>query len=415
VPAEPEQAASATKPVRVAVLNTHPIQYFAPLYAYITKHEPDIELTALYCSDYSLRGAVDEGFSQTVCWDIDLLSGYRHEFLGSAARKRVPAGFFSLIVPQLWRELRSGKYDVLWLHGYGYFACVLAFLAAKSVGMPVLLRGETHLQLQRSGWRRRIRDRVLRWCFQRVDGFLAIGSRNRDYYRALGVPDERIHIVPYTVDNERFIAASTLSAEERTQVRKKLGFPADIPVVLYASKLVERKHPHTLMRAIGQLQRANVAVGLCLIGSGPMENELRALAKTLRLQHTVFLGFLNQSELPQAYAASDIFVLAAESEPWGLVVNEVMCAGLPIVVSEELGCAPDLVRPGENGLQVVAGDIGGLAEALRLILVDTQLRIQMSLASRRRIHDWSYAGCAAGLRHALIAAESAIKKPAEHQ
>ncbi|MGE4070537.1 MAG: glycosyltransferase family 4 protein [Lysobacterales bacterium] len=399
------------KPVRVAVVNTHPIQYFAPLYAYITKHESAIDLTALYCSDYSLRGAVDAGFSQTVRWDIDLLSGYRHVFLGKAARTRKPAGFFSLIVPQLWREIRSGKYDVLWLHGYGYFACVLAFLAAKSMGMPVLLRGETHLQLHRTEWRRRTRDRVLRWCFRYIDGFLAIGSRNRDYYRAMGVPDERIHIVPYTVDNERFIDASTLSADERTQVRKKLGFPTDVPVVLYASKLVERKHPHTLLRAIGQLQRSGVAVSLCLIGSGPMEAELQELAKTLRLKNTVFLGFLNQSELPRAYAASDVFVLAAESEPWGLIVNEVMCAGLPVVISEELGCAVDLLRPGENGLQVVAGDIGGLAEALRLVLSDTPAREQMGTNSRRRMHDWSYAECAAGLRDALSAPEKSISIP----
>src|SRR5215475_12465312 len=106
---------------RIAVLNSHPIQYFAPLYAYLNA-APDLEVTALYLSDVSIRGAKDAGFGRNVKWDLDLLAGYRFKFLGKRAVRREPRGFWSLIAPQVWCELRSGRYDVLWLHGHNYAA-----------------------------------------------------------------------------------------------------------------------------------------------------------------------------------------------------------------------------------------------------------------------------------------------------
>ena len=100
------------KPFRVAVLNSHPIQYFATLYAYLNQ-DPDLKVTALYCSDISLRGGMDRGFGQAVKWDVDLLHGYHAVFLGPGARSRVPAGFWSLVCPEVWAEVRSGRYDAV--------------------------------------------------------------------------------------------------------------------------------------------------------------------------------------------------------------------------------------------------------------------------------------------------------------
>ena len=116
---------STTKVTRIAVLNSHPIQYFAPLYAYLNA-APDLDVTALYLSDFSIRGGKDAGFGRDVKWDLDLLAGYRSVFLGEAARTREPRGFWSLVAPQVWNELRSGRYDVLWLHGHNYAANLIA-------------------------------------------------------------------------------------------------------------------------------------------------------------------------------------------------------------------------------------------------------------------------------------------------
>jgi glycosyltransferase involved in cell wall biosynthesis len=385
------------KPFRVAVVNSHPIQYFAPLYAYLNQ-DPALEMTALYCSDISLRGGMDPGFGQAVKWDVDLLAGYRSIFLGEKARRRVPGGFWSLVCPELWAEVRSGRYDAVWLHGYAYAADLIALVAAKSRGLPVFYRSETHLRLRRSGWKRRVRDGVLALAARVVDRFLAIGTANRDYYRSLGVPERKIVDVPYTVDNDRFIAAARLSDAERVAMRQKFGLPSDRPVVLFASKLIARKHPDDVVRAVARLRDEGVTASLLFVGAGEMESSLRSLVVEYNLSGFVsFGGFVNQAELPRVYGASDIFVLPAENEPWGLIVNEVMCAGLPVIVASEVGCVPDLVHDGVNALVTQAGDVASLTAALRRLLTDDRERVAMGQKGLEMIRGWSYERCRLGI------------------
>jgi glycosyltransferase involved in cell wall biosynthesis len=384
----------------IAVVNSHPIQYFAPLYRYLNRNS-DIDVTALYCSDFSLRGGKDPGFGQNVQWNVDLLSGYRSIFLGARATKRVPGGFFSLICPEVWREVRSGHYDAVCLHGYAYAANVLAFLAAKSCGASVFLRSETHLKLLRSSFRRRLRDGFLRIAYKFVDGFLAIGTENRAYYQSLGVPDEKIFDVPYTVDNDRFVGEAREAMARREMLRAKYGVTDDWPVILYASKFMRRKNPDCLIRAAARLRDDGVPVSILMVGTGEMADELQALVHQLQLDHVVFTGFVNQAELPEIYVISDVFVLPSANEPWGLIVNEAMCAGLPIVASAEIGCVSDLVKDGVNGAHVEAGNVESLANALKRIVSDDALRQQMGNASIKIIEKWSYAQCEAGWRRAL--------------
>jgi glycosyltransferase involved in cell wall biosynthesis len=385
---------------RVGVVNSHPIQYFAPLYAYVSGDE-SLGVTALYCSDVSVRGGHDPGFGMTVRWDVELLSGYESVFLGRRAAQRTPGGFWSLVVPELWTEIRSGRYDVIWLHGYAYAAFVIAFLAAKSRGIPVLMRSETHLGLARASWRRRLRDLLLARAYRFVDAFLAIGAANRDYYRSLGVADGRIFDVPYTVDNARFIAESSVSQDRRNEIRQSFGIPSGVPVVLYASKLIGTKRPQDLLAAAARLRDAGHDCRLLVVGSGEMDAELRGLAAALGLDNVVFAGFVNQAELPAVLASADVFVLPSDYEPWGLIVNEAMCAGLPVVLSDKVGCAGDLVEHGVNGLQYPAGDAEALAVALAMLLSDAPLRTRMGRASRDRIRGWSYAECLRGLKAAV--------------
>jgi glycosyltransferase involved in cell wall biosynthesis len=310
----------------------------------------------------------------------------------------VPGGFWSLVCPGVWTEIRSGRHDAVWLHGYAYAADVLAFLAAKSRGLPVFYRSETHLGLQRSGWKRRLRDWVLSTAARFVDAFLAIGTANRDYYRALGVPEHKIFDVPYTVDNDRFMASAKLNAAERQTVRQKFGLPPGRPVVLFASKLVTRKHPDHLVHVMARLRDEGVEASLLFVGSGEMEPALRSLVVHYNLDRSVFFGgFVNQAELPRVYAASDVFVLPAENEPWGLIVNEVLCAGVPVIVAHEVGCVPDLVHHGENGLLVQAGDIGSLTDAVRRLLLDDHTRVSMGQKGFAMIDEWNYERCRRGV------------------
>lgn len=382
---------------RLAVVNSHPIQYFAPLYRHLNATD-EFDITALYCSDFSLRGGIDPGFKQSVSWDVDLLSGYRAVFLGKRARRRSPKGFWSLICPELWGELRGEKYDAVVIHGNQYFAYVLAAIIAKLRGIPTLHRCETHLTLSHNSVRRKVRDRVLAIYYRMFNGFLAIGAANREYYEKAGVAAERIFEVPYTIDNERFSAAARISSSsERALIKRRYGLSDSLPTILFASKFMHRKHPDKVLKAASVLAREGLKFQVLMVGTGDMQDELKKLVTTLKLENVVFSGFVNQSELPKVFAATDIFVLPSENEPWGLIVNEVMCAGRPVIVGRDVGCVADLVKDGVNGILVRAGEIEDLANALRMLILDKPLRDAMGRASTEIIRNWDFEACYRGL------------------
>jgi glycosyltransferase involved in cell wall biosynthesis len=392
------------------VLNSHPIQYFAPLYAYLNA-APDLEVTALYLSDVSIRGGTDAGFGREVKWDVDLLSGYPSVFLGAAACSREPRGFWSLVGPQVWNELRSGRHDVLWLHGHNYAANLIALVAAKTAGIPVMMRGETHLGLPCHGVKAVVRRPLMGALYHWCDRLLAIGSENAAFYRALGVSEQKIFLVPYSVDNERFVHATKLTQDQRRAVRNRYNIPADRTVVLYAAKFTPRKRPGDLLEAARRLNSTTIrSFTVVMAGSGELEPELRRFCAEHGLHNVVFTGFVNQSELPALYGGSDVFVLPSEHEPWGLAVNEAMCAGLPVVVSRGVGCVADLVREGTNGYAPAAGDIEGLSHALQRLVEDDDLRRRQGQVSLTRIQEWGYAQCLTGIRAALTGLQHASRE-----
>jgi glycosyltransferase involved in cell wall biosynthesis len=292
---------------RIAFVNTHPIQYFAPLYAYLNR-TGEFAITALYLSDFSVRGSPDRAFGQAVKWDIDLLSGYDVRFIKGAGRRNEPAGFFSIIAPQIWREVSRGGFDALVVHGHTPAAALIAVAAAKWAGLPVFARGETHLGLRRGLLKRLVRKPLMSAFYRSLSGVLSIGTANAAFYRAIGMPEERIFSMPYTVDNARFSKNSQLPNEQRSEFRATLGVTDDDPIVLYAAKLHARKHPGDVLRAAARLKDQGVRFHVVMVGSGEMAAELVKLATRLGLENVHFHGFANQSVL-QIYGAADVFVL----------------------------------------------------------------------------------------------------------
>jgi glycosyltransferase involved in cell wall biosynthesis len=375
--------------MRIAVLNTHPIQYFAPLYRYLNQQE-GIAVEAIYFSDCSLKGALDAGFGVDVRWDVDLTSGYTHHFVGGAEGHRTPGGFWSVYSPKVWKHIDKSRYDAIWVHGHGYAGFLIAMLAARLKGIPILMRGETHLGLPMPKWRKALRTLLMKPLYSQCARLLAISSRNKAFYRSLGVPESKIFMAPYAVDNERFMAAAENARSERLAIRERLGIDPDVPLILYASKFQRRKCPDDLVAAVGKLAERGVNAHLLMIGSGEMDAELRAQVATLGLSNVTFGGFANQNALPGFYGASDVFVLPSEIEPFGLIVNEVMCAGLPVVTTDALGCAPDLVKHGETGLLYRARDVAALADALQEIVSNPERGRAMGQAGKALISRWSF-------------------------
>ena len=386
---------------RLAILISHPIQYFAPLYRRLAQ-EPDIDLTVYFCSRQGVKTYDDQGFGIPVKWDVPLLEGYKHKFLRNLRRNTKVGGFFSLVNPGLVAELRRNRCDALLVSGHMYFSYLLGIFAAKLMGIPVFMRCETHLLLRRSGLKLALRRPVMRVFYRYLcDRCLAIGTRNRAFYVALGVRRDRLFDVPYAVDNAYFAQVAAPFKIRVDDTRVELGLPTEKPLILYVSKLMPRKRPHDLLAAFRTLRERGIQAALVFVGSGELEQSLLEYVCQHEVADVHFAGFRNQSELPRFYAAADVFVLPSEDEPWGLVINEVMCTGLPVVASEEIGAVPDLVGDGYNGLTFRAGDVDQLTAHLESLLTNKPLRQQMGKNSLTMIEDWCLERSVGGISAAL--------------
>jgi glycosyltransferase involved in cell wall biosynthesis len=385
---------------KLAILNTHPIQYFAPLYRRIAR-EPDIQLTVYFCSQQGAEEYVDEGFGQRIKWDTPLLEGYEHKFLKNLGRRNHVGGFWSLVNLGIVRELRRNRYDALLVNGHRQATNLIGIFAAKALGIPVFMRCETHLGLPLSSLKQFVRKRLMTLLYtQLCSACLPIGTRNKQFYLAHGVNEAKLFTVPYAVDNDYFTPTSE-SATERSSVRAALNLPSNKPLVLFVSKLMQRKRPMDLLLAFQRVRHAGIDAALAFVGSGEQEGALKEYVRQEQLPDVHFFGFRNQSELPKFYSVADVFVLPSENEPWGLVINEVMCAGIPVIASNDIGAVEDLVRHGENGFTYDAGDIDTLTEYLSQVLGAPEIRARMGEASRRIIAQWDYERCVLGIKQAM--------------
>jgi len=393
-------ARPTSRPVRIAYLATHPIQYQAPLLRQIAA-EPGISLKAFFRSPMGLKQYVDPGFGQAISWDVPLLEGYEHEFLPAVGDPFRVTPFLRPLNYGLGRRLAEGGFDVLWVHGYARVFHQAAMLGAKARGLKILLRDEpTAISKPRSGAKRLVRRQVLGALSRLVDGVLAIGQLNRQYWIEQGFDPAKVYSMPYAVDNERFRAGAEAAAAGRAAFLTSLGLPADRPRILFSGKLTPIKAPDVLLEAFARIGQPEAS--LCLVGDGPLRGQLEARARALGIASRVcFAGFRNQRELPAFYDAADVFVLPSRQEPWGLVVNEAMNAGRAIVVSDKVGSGPDLVKPGENGAIVATGDVDGLATALRDVLASPERSAAMGRRSLEIIDRWSFREDVAGLKQAL--------------
>jgi glycosyltransferase involved in cell wall biosynthesis len=395
-------------PLRLAYLVTHPIQYQAPLLRRVAA-EPDIALTAFFATDFSARRFKAHDFAQEISWDVPLLQGYDHRVLprldkGPPEGIEPILGFWSPLSYGIGRALDQGRFDALWIHGYARWHHWCAIAAAKRRGIKVLLRDEATPISARRGTLKTVAKRgFFAALAQGVDAFLAIGTLNRRYYEQNGVAPERISLVPYAVDNAHFRRGAETASAGREALRAELGIEPGRPILLSCGKLIERKRPLQLLEAFARVH-AEPALRrpvLVFAGDGPLRAEVEARAATLAPGAVRILGFVPQSRLPAAYDLCDAFILPSGQEAWGLVVNEVMCAGRAVIVSDMVGCAPDLVRPGENGAIFPTDDIPAMAAAIRDVMGDPVRLAAMGRRSLEIVSGWSFAEDVAGLRAAL--------------
>jgi glycosyltransferase involved in cell wall biosynthesis len=396
-------AFSDRRPLRLAYFVSHPIQYQAPLLRRIAK-EADIDLKVFFRSNISVRGYLDPGFGVTVKWDIPLLEGYRHEFL-PVLKDSGRLGALSPVNYGIRRLLRNQGFDAVWVHGYSTLTNLQAIAGAYAMRIPVLLRSESHLtDRPRSGRTLAAKRMFFSWLRRRVSAALAIGEANSVYWRHYLGEEFPIFPCSYAVDNEFFQRECAKAAETREEFRRSLGLDAGRPVILFASKLQTRKRCIDLVDAYLQVAKSfplDRLPYLLIVGDGEERVALESRAEEAAPGDICFLGFRNQTELPRFYDLCDVFVLVSVDEPWGLVVNEVMNAGRPVIVSDQVGCHKNLVQNGLNGYVVKAYDIQALADSLRAVLVGQDVCQTLGARSLEIIQYYSFDENVNGLRQAL--------------
>lgn len=380
---------------KLAILASHPIQYHIPLFKLLANH-PDLDLMVYFCRDAGLKKEYDPGFDKEIQWDVPLLEGYRYKFLKNYSLKS-SYSFFGQINPEIIKKLFKNRYDAILIHGYAFFTNWLAWLGALLTRTPVLLRGESHLLSYRSNLKLLVKNILLRPFFKTISAFLAIGTLNKNYYLYYGVPEEKIFLVPYTVDENFFKKKAERLSEHRNKMREELGIKDDEILFLYVGKIYGAKGPGALdlLKAFEKLGK-NPKAWLIFVGEGKEKVILENYVKEHQIGKVIFTGFKNQTEIPRYYAVADVFVLPSYSEQWGIVLNESMYFGNAVIASDRVGAAYDLVDEGKNGFIFPAGRIKELSKCLKLLTDDKRLLESMKQESKRIIEDWGLGRCIDG-------------------
>jgi len=373
---------------RIGFLVSHPIQYYTPIFRELAKR---CDLTVFFAHRQSAEQQASAGFGVAFDWDIDLLSGYRSQFLTNVSRRPSTDRFWGCDTPSIRQEIIQGRFDAFVVPGWALWSYWQAVRACRRVGVPILVRGDSQLLGRRHpllrGAKRLAFARLLR-CF---DGYLYVGQRNREYLLHYGAPPSRLFFSPHCVDNDAFRAGAEAAQRSTGERRQSTGKKQ----ILFVGKLVPRKNPLDLLRSAALLQSRGVPLEVAVAGAGELAGSLEQFANTAGLA-VQFHGFVNQTSLPAIYASADVVALPSNaSETWGLTINEGMACGIPAVVSDAVGCGPDLVKAGETGAVFPVGDVAGMAEALETVLAFDARTTRQCLAERVRVY--SPGGAAEGI------------------
>jgi glycosyltransferase involved in cell wall biosynthesis len=371
---------------RLAIVTSHPIQYNAPWFRLLAKSE-NVTLQVFYTWSQSAAGAkFDPGFGKVIEWDIPLLEGYEYTFVENTAEDPGTHHFKGIVNPNLNRLIKDWQPDAILVFGWS-FKSHLSCMRYFHKKVPIIFRGDSTLLDENGGIKKTLRRIFLKWVYRYIDFALYVGSNNKNYFEAHGVKQSQLIFAPHAIDNDRFADTDGKFSQQAAIWRHELGFKKDDIVVLFAGKLEPKKDPAIILEMARRL--SGTQFKFLLIGNGVMEQELKHSAEVL--ENVKFLDFQNQSNMPAVYRLSDIFLLPSvgPGETWGLAVNEAMACGKPVITSDKVGCATDLVINAENGYIFSAGNADDLERGL-LQCRDLEKLKLMGQHSLKEIKKWNF-------------------------
>jgi glycosyltransferase involved in cell wall biosynthesis len=348
---------------------------------------PELDLTVGYCSLRGAEASFDPDFATSVKWDVPLLEGY--SWIAIPNRGSGSESFFGLCNFGVWKLVRKGQFDaVICLTGYIRVSFWITFFATRMAGAAFLFGTDANTLAPRDSQSWKILAKKILWprLYALADQVVVPSTAAFQLLHSLGIPQDHITLTPYAVDNDWWKQQS--SRVDRAAVRRSWGLDSEALVILFCAKLQPWKRPIDLIRAFALADVPNSI--LLFAGEGPLRSELESEAISLGIAERVrFLGFINQSQLPSVYTASDVMVLPSEYEPFAVVVNEASCCGCPVIASDRVGAAPDLVVPVNPSFLYPCGDVDALARILTVAFADPLELSKCSYAARQRMETWS--------------------------
>ncbi len=383
---------------RLLALLSHPIPYLVPLMQRLAS-QPGLDLNVCFMADTGLKPGYVAGYGKTIQWDLPLLDGYPHRFLPNLSKRQRAGDPLSKVNPAIVSEIVKGRYDAVLLHGYVAMTEWMALAAAKALRLPVLFWGDVLIGSPPSGLSPKARELFRHGFCKAIDAALALSTQAKLFYERYGVPNDRIFWVPLCVDTERWIRETNEERPKRAAIRREFGLDPDLPVALFVAHMRPNKRPVDVAQA---LTRMKTKASLVMVGSGPLYDDLERFVRDHKLDRVHLAGQQNQSVLARYYAAADVFVLpSSPGEVTPLVVEEAMCSGLPVVISDAVPSILDFVREGENGYTFPVGDVDALADRLDRVLSDPAATARMSEVSRAIMRAWTYDVAVSGVMQAL--------------
>ncbi|MDB5136541.1 MAG: glycosyl transferase family 1 [Mucilaginibacter sp.] len=384
--------------MRLAIITTHPIQYYAPVFKLLNERGR-IDINVFYTLGPENGDRYDQGFGKSISWDIPLVEGYPYEWVENAALQPGSHHYKGIKTPTLIQEVQAWQPDAVLVFGWAYQSHLKALRYFKG-RIPVYFRGDSTLLDETQGLKKLLRAVFLYWVYQHVDHAFYVGTNNKAYFKKYGLKDKQLSFAPHAIDNQRF---GVDRKDEASALRRKLGVKNSDILILFAGKFSDKKSPVLLADAFLNLKKPDVH--LLFAGNGKLEQQLESKARGAGNIH--FMDFQNQLYMPVIYQAADLFCLPSKGpgETWGLAVNEAMACGKAILVSDKVGCAVDLVKEKYNGAIFKSGKIFDLTACLEQLTTSRPQLERMGNHSAEMIKDWNFLKIAEAIEISLMQAK----------
>ncbi len=355
---------------KLAIVSTHPIQYQVPLFKELSKK--NIEVDVFFSSKHGLNSKIkDKGFNKKFNWNINMLDNYNYFF---SKKNYDDVDSWKVSFKNLENYLKKKKYNGILIFGWSNILYLKAIYLAKKLNIKSILRVETNLFSTNSIFKNIIKFFFLKYLFSKIDFFLFIGKLNLKFYKHFKIQNFKLYSAPYFVDNSFFSKNKT-----NHKRNKKIKF-------LFVGKLIERKNPLLFLKLAERFkEKKNIVFNI--VGSGPLERYCQKYIKHKRLQNVKMLGFKNQIELKKIYSLNNYLIMTSNYETWGLVINEAMASGLPVITSHNSGAAHDLIKHNYNGY--IYRNSGHLFKIISLLSRDKKLSIKLRSNIKKKIKQYN--------------------------